>query len=151
MLRGLRIILMWLLALAVPMQGYAAVTMFGCAPGHHGMTVKPSEVAAADHHHDTAVPQHLHAAKVEVASATHHGDSAEPEPARVVKASGTPGKLGKSSCTPCAACCVVAALPAAMVVFQPVPLVDFFVPLAPRGLASFLTKGPERPPRFILG
>ena len=150
MLRVLRITLMWLVALAVPAQGYAAVTMFGCGPAHHGMTgtQSQSQVASADND-NAAVPQHSHEAHVETAGGHHHDDFAEPSHVHVLK-HGTPGKVDKGSCTPCGSCCVVAALPAAMLVFEPVTLVDFFVPLAPRGVAPFLTEGPERPPRSLL-
>ena len=149
MLRVLRITLMWLVAIAVPVQGYAAVVMFGCGPGHHGITGAQSQAAAADDH-DAAVSQPSHAAHVELAGDHHHDDSAEPNHAHSLKSHGTSGKVGKGSCTPCASCCVVAALPAAMVVFQAIPLINVFVPLALRGLASFLTEGLERPPRSIL-
>ena len=148
MLDVLRITLMWLVALAVPVQGYAAAAMFGCGPGHHSMTSTSQAAAAEDH--DAAGPQPSNEARVEVAANHHDDDSAEPNHAHKLEARGTPDKVGKGSCTPCASCCVVTALPATMLVFQPVPLVDFFVPLARRGLASFLTEGPERPPRFIL-
>ena len=149
MLRVLRITLMWLVAFAVPVQGYAAVAMFGCGPGHHGMTGVPSQSTAADDH-DAAVPPHSHEAHVEMEGDHHHDDSAEPNHVHLLKTHGKSVKSGKGSCTPCASCCVVAALPAAMIVFQAIPLVDFFVPLAPLGVASFLTEGPERPPRSIL-
>ena len=149
MWRAFRITLMWLVAFAVPVQGYAAVAMFGCGPGHHGIGGLPSQVAFADVH-DATVPQHSHEAHAEMAGEHHHDDSAEPKHVHLLKAHGTSGKVGKGSCTPCASCCVVAALPATMIVFKAVPLVDFFMPLAPRGLASFLTEGPERPPRSIL-
>lgn len=158
MLRVLRISLMWLVALAVPAQGYAAVTMFGCGPAHHGMTGTQLQLqlqsqsqsqAAAAHDDDAAVPQHSHEAHAETAVGHHHDDATEPSHVHELK-HGTPGKVGKGSCTPCASCCVVAALPAAMLVFEPVALVDFFVPLAPRNVAPFLTEGPERPPRFLL-
>ena len=149
MLRVLHITLMWLVAFAVPVQGYAAVVMFGCGPSHHGMTGVQSQAAAVDDHH-AAFPRHSHETQVEAAGDHHHDDSAEPNHAHTLKAHGASGKVGKGPCTPCASCCVVAALPATMVVFQAIPLVDFFVPLAPRGLALFLTEGLERPPRSIL-
>ena len=148
MLRFLRITLLWLVALAVPAQGYAAVTMFGCGPGHHGMTGMQSQAAPADDD-NAAVPQHFHHAGFETSGGHHHDDSAQPSHVHVLT-HGTPGKVGKGSCTPCASCCVVAALPAAMLVFEPVALADFFAPLAPRGVAPFLTEGLERPPRFFL-
>lgn len=149
MLRVLQITLMWLVAFAVPVQGYAAVAMFGCGPGHLGITGVQSQSAAADDH-DTAVPQHSHETPVEMSGDHHHDDSAEANHAHTLKAHDASGKVGKGSCTPCASCCVVAALPATMVVFQAIPLVDVFVPLAPCGLTSFLTEGLERPPRSIL-
>ena len=140
---------MWLLALAVPVQGYAAVTMLGCGPGHHETADVQSPVAVANDD-DEAVPPHSHEATSESAGERHHGDSAEPDHAHALKAHGASGTAGKGSCTPCASCCVVGALPASMLVFQAIPLADFFVPLAPRGLVSFLTEGPERPPRSSL-
>lgn len=140
---------MWLVALAVPVQGYAAVTMLGCGPGHHDTAGTQSPVAIANDD-EAASPPQLHESHAEVAGERHHDDSAEPEHAHALKAHGTPGKAGKGSCTPCASCCVVAALPATALVFQAIALLDFFVPLAPRGIASFLTEGPERPPRSIL-
>ena len=149
MSRALRITLMWLVAFAVPIQGYAAVAMLSCSPQHHGTAGMQSQPVAADHH-NAAVPQHSHEARVEMAGDHHHDDPAEANHAHTLKAHGASGKVGKGSCTPCASCCVVAALPATMVVFQAIPLFDCFAPLAPRGLASFLTEGPERPPRSSL-
>ena len=149
MLRVLRITLMWLVALAVPIQGYAAATMLGCGPEHHRMAGLQSQAAAADGS-DPAVKQHSPDAHAGMVGDHPHGDSAEPSHAHVLKTHGSSGKVGKGACTPCASCCVVAALPATMVVFQPVPLVEFFVPLAARSVASFVTEGPERPPRSIL-
>ena len=149
MLRVLRITLMWLVALAVPIQGYAAAAMLGCGPEHHRMAGLQSQAATADSS-DPAVEQHSPDAHAGMAGDHHHGDSAEPSHAHVLKMQGSSGKAGKGSCTPCASCCVVAALPTTVVVFEPVPPVDFFVPLAPRSVASFVTEGPERPPRSIL-
>ena len=149
MLRFLRITLMWLVALAVPVQGYAAVAMLGCGPGQHDTAGMRSPVAVANDN-DAVLSPHSHESYAEVAGERHLDDSAEPGHAHALKAHGTPGKAGKGSCTPCASCCVVSALPATTLIFLAIPLVDFFVPLAPRGLASFLTEGPERPPRSSL-
>lgn len=146
MLRVLRITLMWLVALAVPVQGYAAVTMLGCGPGHHDSAVSQSPVAIAGGN-DVAVSPHSHESHAVLAGQRLHDDAAEPDHAHALKSH---GKAGKGPCTPCASCCVVAALPATTLVFQAIPLLDFFVPLAPRGMVSFLTEGPERPPRSVL-
>lgn len=149
MSRVWRITLMWLVALAVPVQGYAAIAMFGCGPEHHGMTGTPSQVVATEEY-AAGMPQHPHEVGNDPQADHHHDGSAESGHGHMLKAHGTSGKVGEGSCSPCASCCVVAALPSTMVVFQPVPLIDFFVPLAPGGAAAFLTAGPERPPRFIL-
>lgn len=146
MLRVLRITLMWLVAFAVPVQGYAAATMFGCGPGHHDAAGVQLEAG----HHDAAVPQHSHEEHAELASGHPHHDSAEPNHAHLLKANTASSKVAKGPSTPCSSCCVVAALPATLLVFQPIPLVDFFTLLAPRGPALFLTEGPERPPRSSL-
>lgn len=42
-----RIVLTWLLAFALPVQGVVAATMQGCAPDHHG----PTAATAPDHVH----------------------------------------------------------------------------------------------------
>ena len=149
MLRVLWLTLMWLVAFAVPVQGYAAVAMAGCGPGHHGSAGVQSQSVATGHHH--AAESQLSVLSHDEMPGDHlHDGSVGADHAHLLKAHGATSKVAKGSCTPCASCCVVAALPAAMIVFQAIPLVDFFVQLAPRELASFLTEGPERPPRFIL-
>lgn len=148
MLRVLRITLMWLIALAVPIQGSAAVTMFGCGPGHHGdmgssQTAKSEHhVSDAHHHSDGAVSEEVDSRHPDGSEPHDHSDSLKPH--------GTAHKAAKGNCTPCASCCVVAALPATVIQFEAVPLVDFFVPLEKAGVGSFLANGLERPPRPFL-
>jgi len=145
MLRYFRIALMWLLALAVPAQGFAAASMINCGPGHHGVVQRHSHAAhahsaeaTAPHSHDDASPfdSHMHDAS---ASATDGGSQV----AKVLV-------VHKGSCNACASCCTAAALPTPVVTFDATPAPTFVVPLAPRGFAAFLTDGPERPPRSIL-
>lgn len=153
MLRNLRIVLMWLMALAVPIQGYAAAAMFGCGPGHHSAMALMGIMATAPALHGLQEQQPGHDDSAEVGSAHSHADaddSAAAAPVPGLKAPGTTSKTTKGGCSPCASCCVVAALPTSAVTFQPVPPVDFFVPFAPHSVAVFLTEGLERPPRFIL-
>lgn len=140
---------MWLIALAVPVQGYAAVAMVSCGPGHQSMVGTSSPVVGPDDR-SADVPQHSHEGYSALDSDHHHDEMARAGHAHLLKGHDTSGKTGKGSCSPCASCCVVAALPSAVVEFQPVPLVDSFVPLAPRELTLFLTEGLERPPRLFL-
>lgn len=148
MLRFLRITLMWLIALAVPIQGSAAVTMFGCGPGHHG-GMASSQTAMSDEH-GPETDLHPHGAASQEVETHRHEAGASVDHSHVTKASGAAHKTAKGNCTPCASCCVVAALPATVIQSEPVPLADFFVPVAHIGVSSFLADGLERPPRLAL-
>ena len=148
MLRALRITLMWLIALAVPVQGSAAVLMFGCGPGHHG-GLGASQMAMADEHTQDA-DRHSHEAAADEVESHHHDGGIAHDHSHSLKMHGTAQKVAKGNCTPCASCCVVAALPATVIQFEPVPLVDVFVLSVQSGVSSFLAGGLERPPRPFL-
>jgi hypothetical protein len=136
MSRALRIALMWLLTLAVPVQGSAAASMFNCGPGHHGKAQSQMHEAHAAHAHgdDAAVPEHHHHPDANAA----HTDAGDGSP------------VHKSSCGACASCCTAAALPSSVVSFDAMPAHDVLMPLAPVRVAAFLTGGTERPPRPFL-
>jgi hypothetical protein len=148
MLRVLRITLMWLIALAVPIQGSAAVTMFGCGPGHQGGIGSSPAAMADEHAQDT--DHHSHGAVAEDGKSHHHDGHMALDHSHSPTAQGAVHKVAQGNCTPCASCCVVAALPATMIQFEPVPLVDFFVVSIQIGVTSFLADGLERPPRSFL-
>jgi len=118
---------MWLMALAVPVQGFAAASMFGCKTGHHGAIVQQSHAGAMHAHHH--------------AGAAGHGDHD--------KSSAT-GKHAKASCSACASCCMSAALPATPAVFEATQAPDSFVLSALPVAVSFISDGLERPPRSVL-
>ena len=147
MLRILRITLMWLLALAVPVQGFAAASMVGCGAGHqaggmqshsHGLGLGQHEANAPqshDHHGHAhgeahvAVHADMHMAGID--GAAHAG-------------------VSKASCSACASCCTAAALPATPMVFEVTDAPSVFVALAPQPVVSFVSGGLERPPRPFL-
>ena len=125
--------MMWLLAVALPLQGSVAATLRVCGPGHDRMAVAAAVIAEHDH-------------------AAHHHDDAMAS-ARDVNAGAAAQDLHKSAqhkCSACAACCVTAALPASVPHFEAAveaagpPQVFFSSPVA------FLTDGPDRPPRSPL-
>ena len=140
MLFRLRFALMWLLLLALPLQGFAAATMLHCGPGHHGMAagaaVAHQSADDSDHHHGEA--GHVHAA-------THASGSDDHAPTAA-----DISKLSKFKCSACASCCLGLALPAAVTAFTtfaPADAPDFRVRIEPFG---FFTDGPDRPPRLRL-
>lgn len=139
---------MWLIALAVPVQGSAAVTMFGCGPGHHGEMGSSQTAMVNEHTQDAG--HHSHEAVAEEVEGHDHDGEVPHDRAHSHKTHGTAQKVAKGNCTPCASCCVVAALPATVILFEPVPLVDSFVLSVQSGVSSFLADGLERPPRAFL-
>ncbi|RZF27961.1 hypothetical protein EVC45_19605 [Paraburkholderia sp. UYCP14C] len=118
-----------LLALSLPVQSFAAVSMICAASeavddeatAHHALLDDSADGHALvanddDHHgHDHTGAHHVHA------------------------------------CLTCASCCVSAALPVVPAVFASADLAHFPVPLPPAvAVVSFLTGGIERPPRLTL-
>jgi hypothetical protein len=142
--------LMWLIALAVPIQGSAAVTMFGCGPGHHGGAVSSQTAMSDEHEHEPEADLHPHGAASQEVDTDRHEADASFDHSHAAKPGATVHKVSKGACTPCASCGVVAALPATVIQFEAVPHVDFFVPLVHSGVSSFLADGLERPPRLPL-
>ena len=135
-----RTLLIWMLALAVPLQGMAAVTMASCETSKHspvqthqasshGDDVR-SGAAPASHHHHGAVTSALTA------------DDHEP---MSVEAS----KTASHKCSACAFCCSVGALPnTVLTVPAPEAMPTVFATLAP-AIDAFAADGLERPPRRV--
>ena len=142
MSRSLRGVLLWLLMLALPLQGLAGVARLHCAHGGAMPATAPSHEVqraagpAVDH-------AHVHAA----AAAVHDGAHAVTVPADSAPEAPDDGSAA-ASCSACAACCVALALvPQWPQACAPVP--GGLAPLPPAApAASFLTSGPERPPRL---
>lgn len=138
---------MWLIALALPIQGVAAATMLHC-----GAT--PAQQPASAHEGHSHHHQHgSHAYGGASAAAHDEGGHHHADPSPVDDAASAVSHHhagGKSSCSACASCCSAAALPAMPIVLasqtpaEPV----FAIPRLP--VVVFLTDGPERPPRTIL-
>ncbi|HSB98949.1 MAG TPA: hypothetical protein VLE45_03475 [Burkholderiaceae bacterium] len=132
----------WLLALALPLQGVAAATMAHCAP----MRGDATSVSGHEHAAPRSVPHHHHDAATDTApSHAAHG---------VASADDTGGQDVTSSlhkCSACAACCIGLGLPSTAFAL-PQPPVASSVPAAPSAHdVAFFTSGPERPPRPQLG
>lgn len=137
----LRLLLIWIIAFALPVQGAVAATMVYCDAGHargdasglehvHG----PSPVGAVVNTGEDLST--LHATTATYADRHHHAD--------------THDDAHQSGCGACPPCCSPAALSSfpslPAVVRSTAPVADRTVPYAP----VFLTGGPERPPRPFL-
>lgn len=120
----IRSLLVWLLLLAVPFQGFASATMLLCAP--------PATAAPAHHDHAAMLA-------AQAAGHQHQGDA----PASHDHHAGA--KCGQTG-----ACCVGAAIPPAIVSFIPAPAPRTGpVVLAAGFLPSVDLAGLERPPQFL--
>lgn len=140
----LRTVLLWAMAIALPVQSMAASAMLVCGPSHERMTQsvgsEAHEAAHAIAHHHAAANPAGHAADA------HHAVDTDDTGA---DAFGTFTDLGKYKCSACAACCSMLALPAGFALVGEPGLVNA-IPGAPAAAApSYLTEGIERPPRAL--
>lgn len=147
---SLRATFIWLVMLAIPLQGIAASAMLHCGPGHERQMVQAS---ATDHHgshrglgsvhHDPAEdhqPDHVETAAPDVASADDRQPAAQADQAQ----------LGKFKCSACAQCCASVALLDR--VSDPIRLepVSIAPVIAADDYPQVAQTGPERPPRPFL-
>lgn len=155
----LRILLIWLVTLAVPAQGMAAAVRLHCGPGHHGTQTTqrmpqvlpgaPPSVGQHAHHRHSS-----HAAPDANAVSDNGQNAVAPDAsgAGQTGAAADPAKGTKSTyqkCSACASCCAGLALPSAAVLPPPMdPAREVTVLSAPMA-ASVFVEGPERPPRIL--
>ena len=141
MSKFLRIALAWLLAVALPIQGYAAQAMTLCGPAHHQRAVVQDR--AANDHGDAAMHEH----HVSVAGHDDTGsaapDGTQDRQAKTFKS----GHAGK--CSACASCCSAAALATAVLSVGVIPQHAPVVATIPAGHAHDSLGGLDRPPRQV--
>ena len=139
----LRTVIVWLVLLAVPFQGFAAAAMLGCAGGHlPAPVVTTVATPAADLHAQHA----MHAMHAMDDGASHAAATAH---------DGGDGHgmqhHGSAKCGACAACSIGAAMapaPALALAVHAPPLLA--VPFAAGHVPSVDLALPERPPRLSL-
>lgn len=140
----MRAFLLWLMVLAVSAQGTAASLMLFCGTSHTRMM----HGTDSEHHGRASSNAHDHAA--------HSATSTQPSAVHVDASHGGDPKhegvdsfahLGQLSCSACAACCSVMALPSSVLLpvqsnaVHPVPAVSAV------SVQSHQPEGPDRPPR----
>lgn len=144
---SLRLLIVWLMAVALPLQALASATMLHCGPSHERMQGAKAR-AVPD-----ALSPHAHGPSLAAASHDHHGVAVSAElAASLSDAAGQPEKFadpGKYKCSACAACCSIGALPSpALAVPSPAVSSTVFFAVVPT-VAAFAAAGPDRPPRFV--
>jgi hypothetical protein len=134
----LRSWLVWLLVLALPVQGVAAMRAQHCAPTQErlqtAVSAAPGPHAAQPHAADGHHAAHAHA----VAAA--HESASDPASA------GLPD-TGGAKCSACAACCPVLGLPTRVLDLLPGLTSSTTMELRRIRVDSFVPGGLDRPPR----
>ena len=138
-----RVLLVWLMVLALPVQGFAAAAMQHCAPMQQRQAVAGA-VNEHAHHESIAVEVPGSAADADA-----HGHDHAHQPAAGDIAAGDP-TTADHQCSVCAACCLALALPASAVKLPSVLIDAPFSRTASPALPSFVPPGLERPPRTHL-
>ena len=144
-------VLLYLLMLAIPAQGYAASTMLSCGPAHQRMTT----AGAGNHHapHDPAdvsfADRHGHASSNAFVDFVGHDASGDEATDLAAGDQGLEkaGDLGEFNCSACAACCMGAVFPASGQTLQPAGQAIERLGSRPFFDIGFVTDGPRRPPR----
>ena len=97
----IRTLLVWLIVLALPVQGASAATMAFCGPAHHGggpaRTAVTTSGAEHSHHSGAEAANHFEAGMAAGADVADDASS-------MLKAS----QAAKQKCSVCASCCSVA-------------------------------------------
>lgn len=119
----LRLLSIWLLALALPLQGVAAATMQFCGAGHLLQTQLLDAAHSSGHAH------HMDGGGDTTTEAT---------------------TLAKFKCSACAACCMATALPPAVTMLPVVDPVIETTAVVPTTYVGPDTTGLERPPKYRL-
>jgi hypothetical protein len=151
----IRTTLIWLMAIALPVQGAAGATMLACGPDHHGAAAAHSHAAGDPvHEHGDVMEPHIHAeghAALGHADTGYHGhDRESPSGSESAAADGNDVHKAAGKCSACASCCTVAVLPTSVLPIGSPPAVDRVVAFFQTQAAVYMTGGPERPPRTIL-
>lgn len=135
----LRMVLTWILAVALPLQGYAVHAMTACGPAHHQGQAVAQDSA---HHHDDVAADHDHHGHDHASPAQgSHGSHDE------VAKSGKAGHADK--CSACASCCHLTAMVSTVVHFDVVPSRPVGVATTPTAHDRVLLGRLDRPPRSL--
>lgn len=135
----LQIVLAWLLAVALPVQGYAAPAMLICVPAHHQSTSVHDHVS-----HDRVVGSANLAEYV-----SPHGDAMGATDASLVPHAKAAKSAHTGKCSACASCCNAAAITSSVLFVEVIPQHAPVVAMIPAGNAVDAIGGLERPPRPV--
>jgi len=146
-----RSLLIWLLAVLLPLQAWTASAGLPCGPGQHTTPLQAAGAAVqlSDHH---AHPQARHSTIAHPEGHDPHGPGDASAAADDATAPGAePAHHDDThACSACAACCPGAAPPGAPVTVAALAVADVVSAVPGAGAVSAVIGGLERPPRAIV-
>jgi len=137
----MRTVILWLVLLAVPFQGFASAAVLGCITGHGGqMPPAPATSMPAHAQHDIHAMHDMHGGEHHAMPALDAGDDHH-----------AMQHHGNAKCGACSACSLGASMAPAAIPALPVHAPPRVAALFAAGaLPSVDLDLPERPPRFVL-
>ena len=139
-----RSLLIWLMVLAMPIQGLAASVMQHCAPvGPAGHSVATAARAMDGH-------DHIHAPEVLADDRAQATDESEGLTADGVNVAPGKATAGAGKCSACAACCPAVGMPPGVSPIPTLPAEAQALQLPFIEVDSFVPGGLDRPPRTRL-
>lgn len=160
MLRAVRAFLVWVMVIALPVQGMAASVMLFCGPSHERMVqagavdasaARAESTGGAGHEHAAAGhAAHRHATPDQVVSSVFADVAADTGADTTADgAGGLVAPHGTFNCSACAACCSALALPATFSLPDAASPAHSFRAPPPVPVASHQPEGLDRPPRAL--
>lgn len=154
----IRIVLTWLLMLAIPVQGFAATAMLFCAPSHHTVvaTIKTTQMALdlnqvatsslAEHQHGNEQHASHHDTDAKKSVANSQANDSAPTHGTSVKV----GKLADGKCSACAMCCTGSVISSTLSMSTVAMTGSDSIPFALESFVSYVPEGFDPPPRSLL-
>ena len=137
-----KILLLWLLAFAIPVQGFAAAVQAGCAPSQQ-MQMPAVVAPAADMHHHAGDDMHSMHDMQAMHDVSTQADSGHSMPHQ--------HKAGSASCSSCSVCTIGAVLPLTLDKLINLPVAaDIHVAKTTHGFVGYTPENPERPPSLFV-
>lgn len=147
----LRKLVFWLLLIALPLQGFAAVTGAACTCMHARMMMEVSPTATTARAQAVDAPR-AHDAGQDGDTPCHTPPLMDESHCAAHADNGAPDKSDPSgtSCQACSGCCIVyAALPVVAIVAQDTHLPRTVAASLPDLFKDYVAATPKRPPRFL--
>ena len=141
----LRLLIVWFIAIALPVQGMAGVTISHCGSSHERMGTAMEATQHRHAGHDASAAHRDDADPTDVSTLADQDTAAEAH-----AQSGKLSDLAQYKCSSCASCCASSALPSAIPRLPQAKAAPAVFEEELVTVDAFAPDGPDRPPRTLL-